>query len=185
MYFGFPATLSLLLYLFPFAHTADHANCAHPSTQEPPKLYDCKQVISDIERRMVETGNPLFTASRRGSSNIHLPNLFWDHLPGSSCAVRLDMVTGREKGTDELRLSDIAYTAQKIMDECLSPKPAPRATGGWMIAGRHGFVNITVERLHWDFKGSGRFTGSGRWRGKVVPLRLPKGTAQRNGSDVE
>ena len=179
MYSGFPVTLPLLLCLFPFAHTADHANCADPSTQDPPKLSDCNQVISYIERQMAETGNPRFTASRHETSNIHLPNLFWDHLPASTCAVRLDMVTGREKGRDEIRLSDIAYAAQKIMDECLSPKSAPKATEGWMVAGRYGFVNITVERLHWDIR------GSGRWRGRVAPLWLPNGTTQRNGTDLE
>ena len=159
MYFGFPVTLSLLLYLLPFAHTADHANCADPSTQDPPKLSDCKQVISYIERQIAETGNPLFTTSRRETSNIYLPKLFWDHIPLSTCAVRLDMVTGREKGSDVIRLSDIAYAAQKIMDKCLSPKSAPKPTEGWMIAGRYGFVNITVERLHLRFRGSGRWTG--------------------------
>jgi len=100
---------------------------------------------------MAETGNPLYTASRRPNANFHLPNTFWDHLTGSTCGVRLDMVEGKGESTDEVRLSDIAYTTLKVVKACLERE---RATEGWMRAGRYGFVNVTVERLHWD--GSGR-----------------------------
>ncbi|KAL8698966.1 MAG: hypothetical protein Q9201_006280 [Fulgogasparrea decipioides] len=149
--------LPILLFLLPsnLAVTAPRATCAHPPSDNPPKFVDCEHVISYVGRMTKETGNPLYTASYRESSNIHLPNVFWDHLPKSTCGVKLDMVIGLEEASDELRLSEIAYAARTITDQCLEKSSTLAAalegrTVGWMRAGKNGFVNITVGRLHWD-----------------------------------
>ncbi|KAL8705520.1 MAG: hypothetical protein Q9225_008023 [Loekoesia sp. 1 TL-2023] len=142
--------------------------CADPPTENPPKLSDCDHVISHIQRQVAETGNPLYTASRRKASNIYVPIVYWDHLPESTCGVRLDMTTGKEDATDELRLSDIAYAAQFVMHDCLTPGNIAKLTEGWMRAGKNGFVNVTVEKLRWDLKAGER--------GGV--LRLQNGTLE-------
>lgn len=148
----------LLPFTLPLTTPLNQPHCTNDPNEEAPKFSDCIDVISYVERQVSETGNRLFTASRRQGSNIHLPNLFWDHLPGSTCGVRLDMVIGREDSHDELRMSDIAFAGQKVMDACLSPGRQRRTTAGWMTAGKHGFVNITVEKLNWD-----RGFENGRW----------------------
>ncbi|KAL8717430.1 MAG: hypothetical protein Q9181_008329 [Wetmoreana brouardii] len=166
--------LPILLFLLPLnlAVTIPRATCADPPPENPPKLSDCDHVISYLGRITRETGNPLYTASYREGSNIHLPNVFWDHLPKSTCGVKLDMVVGLEDASDALRLSDIAYAARTITDECLE-KPGMLAAAlegralGWMIGGRNGFVNITVGRLHWEVEPG---------REGVEVLRLPNGT---------
>jgi len=126
--------------------------CADHPAGLLPKLSDCHHVISWIERQIAETGNPLYTAARREHANFHLPNIFWDHLPESTCGVRLDMVEGKGQASDEVRLSDIAFATQKVVTKCLERE---RGFEGWMRAGRWGFVNVTVERLHWDGRGRG------------------------------
>lgn len=85
------------------------------------------------------------------------------------------MVDGKGQATDEVRLSEIAFAAQKIVIRCLEREGG---TEGWMTAGRSRFVNITVERLHWDGRGMG--TGRGRGRGAGGALR--SGGGSRNGT---
>ena len=166
-------TLSILLCFLPLTLISAQPTCADPPTEDPPKLIDCIHVISHIQRLVAETGNPLYTASRREGSNIHMPNLFWDHIPDSSCGVRLDMIDTKQEALDYMHLSDVAYAAQKIMEKCISPESAVRTSEGWMTAGRYGLVNVTVERLHWDV------TGGGLASGGLGGLRLPNGTVAR------
>lgn len=62
------------------------------------------------------------------------------------------MVEGKGEAGDQIRLSDIAFSTLKVVTKCLERE---KGTEGWMRAGRWGFVNVTVERLHWDGSGSG------------------------------
>ncbi len=156
MQFTLHIYLPLLLSLIPLIHTTAPPTCVDPPTQDPPKLSDCEHVIRHIQRMLAETGNPLYTASRRTHSNVHCPILYWDHLPRSTCGVRLDMAEGREDATDDLRLSDVAYAANLIMRDCLTPGRRAVVTEGWMRAGKHDYVNVSVERLRQDVREGGR-----------------------------
>lgn len=153
--------LRFLLSLVPLAHSftlgsINRPTCADPPLDNPPKLSDCEHVMIQIQQQMAESGNPLGTASRRTASNLYLPILYWDHLPESTCGIKIDMITGKEDASDEVRLSDIAYAAESVMSACLTPGNIPQLTEGWMRIGRRKYVNITVERLLWEPTNSGR-----------------------------
>ena len=103
-------------------HNPRKPNCIEPAPRRLPKIEDCLDVIRQIRKQAADSHNRLFTVSRRISSNIHMPTTWWDHAPGSTCAIHLDMIDRRSDASDEMRLIDVLRTAEEIIEECLSPR---------------------------------------------------------------
>ena len=166
----------MMLFAFLFFCNSIFAqpHCAEPRTRRPPKYTDCEQVIRLIEQKAMHTGDPLCTASRRYDADIRLPKSFNAAMFRNTCAVNLNMAEGREYSMDSLHLSDVAFVAQTILEECLTPRILAPATEGWMTTGRSGIINVTLQRsrptfirpskttdiLEKDFDHKGRFCSS-------------------------
>lgn len=120
--------LSLFLAIHPINalatvfHNPRRPNCIEPAPRHLPKIEDCNRVIRQIREQAEETHNRLFTVSRRISSNIRMPTIWWDHTPRSTCAIHLDMIDRRSDASDEMRLIDVLRTAEEIIEECLTPR---------------------------------------------------------------
>ena len=123
-------------------------HCAKPPTRIPPKYFDCGQIIRLIEHKATYTEDEPVVASRRGGFDTQLPRSFNAAMTGNTCAVRLDMVEGREYAVDRFRFSDVAHAAQVILEECLAPRILAPATEGWMNIGRYRLINVTLEKSH-------------------------------------
>lgn len=104
-------------------------HCFHARPRAPglPKITDCLHVIRDLRSQAAESRDRYFTVSRRISSNMRVPNTWWDHVPHSTCAIHLDMIDSRPDASDEARIIDILRTAEWLIEECLTP----RANEGW------------------------------------------------------
>ena len=139
----------LLLYISP---SQARPRCQHPIPKYLPEVSDCQHILDDIRKQARDTGNPLFTASRGHSSNMELPNLYWDHIPKSTCAVYIDLIESKFDSTDVLRLGDVLEAMLAIADECKLPDSNRQLNEGWDVTGRHKYINISIERLHWDTK---------------------------------
>lgn len=85
-----------------------------------------------------------------------LPNLYWDHIPESTCAVYIDMIDTKFDATDSLRLSDVVEAMLTIANECEAPDSDTQLNEGWDVTGRYKMINVSIERLHWDTKALGR-----------------------------
>ena len=116
-------------------HDPRKPNCKRPAPRLLPKITDCLHVIRQIRTQAAETHNRLFTVSRRSSSNIHMPTIWWDHVPHSTCAIHLDMANNRLDASDEMRLVDVMRTAEELVEECLNP----RINEGW-----HGSTGVSA-----------------------------------------
>ena len=104
-------------------------HCRLPAPLQLPKITDCLHVVRDIRLQNEQVRHRIFTASRRRGSNLHLPNIWWDHVPHSTCAIHLDMVDGRLDASDLLSLEDVFRTAEEIIEECLVPRLVERWEG--------------------------------------------------------
>ena len=104
-------------------------HCLRPAPPQLPNITDCLHVIRDLRLQAAETHDRAFTVSRRTSSNIRLPNRWWDHVPHSTCAVLLDMIDSRQDASDELRIMDVFRTAEWVIEECLTPRETERYGG--------------------------------------------------------
>lgn len=99
-----------------------------------------------IEDRATYTKDPHSMASKRRGAGIRLAKSFNAAMRGNTCAVGIDMIHSSEHVGDQIRLSGVAYVAQAVLKECLSPRIFSPATHGWMIIGRYGLVNVTFGR---------------------------------------
>ena len=111
------------------------------------------------------------TASRLHGFDMLLPTSFNSALTGNTCSVHLDMASGRETAVDTFYLSDVAFAAQLIMDECLTTRLLAPATTGWMSIGRFRIVNVTLAKLHVPLVPSGNRTDSvqiNQFKGEMI-----------------
>lgn len=120
--------------------------CSEPPPKHPPIYSDCEQIIRLIEEKAIYTRDPLLIVSRTRRADIRLPIFYNAAVSGNTCAIGLDMVRGREDAAEVIRLSNVAYAAQSILEECLAPRLLAPATQGWMVTGRYAIVNVTLGR---------------------------------------
>ena len=135
----------LLFQFFICAVVIAQPHCTEPPPIHRPLYSDCEQVIRLVEDRATYTDDPLSIASRRRGAGIRLPRSFNAVMLGNTCAVGIDMIQGSEHAGDQIRLSGVAYAAQAVLEECLSPRIWSPATHGWII-GKYGLVNVTLGR---------------------------------------
>lgn len=126
-------------------------HCIEPTPRNIPRYSDCEAVIRLIEDEVAYTGDPLLTASRRPGTGLHLPKSFDDLIEGNRCAVDLDLFPGTTRNSDTLYLSDVAYAAQQILEECLARRILSPPTEGWYIVGRRRSIRVKLGRAHFGF----------------------------------
>ena len=152
--------MRIVSYFLPFlflyiSSTQGFPRCQNPVPRDLPKITDCNHIIRDIHQQAEESGNPHFTASRRHTANMNLPNLYWDHIPKSTCAIYIDMIESQAESTDTLTLRDVITAIDDIIVVCSFPDHGWQLNEGWDIIGNHKWINVSIERLHWDTKPSG------------------------------
>ena len=120
---------ALPITVFVAANYAPKPHCRIPAPRLLPKITDCLHIVRDIRIQNEQVRHRMFTVSRRGGSNLHLPNTWWDHVPHSTCGIHLDMVNDRLDASDILTLEDVFRTAEEVIEECLVPRLAERWEG--------------------------------------------------------